>query len=315
MCALYLALEGVMMHGKQTETGHKEVVRLKTKEVDAVPKPTDDPVVITVSPSAGIWKKFGAGSRIDEANEKPLQLGKGVKSLELGKVVTLQIVGPDAGELRARLSKLSTVGDGLSRLIESVAESDVSAETVDLMLHEVADSVARRRPGSGALTQAEADFLTASGAYTDEALAALEKRVDEGELAGRERETRLGVIARSLTTREVSDLLGIDTSRVRHRLSDNHLFAFRAGKARQYPRWQFLEGGKVLPNLPAVVPAFPAQWQPASIEGFMTTPQRDLSAGSADGSADEVHLSPAEWLAGGGDPAEVVAILDRIASA
>ena len=72
--------------------------------------------------------------------------------------------------------------------------------------------------------------------------------------------------------------------------------------------WQFIgDSDRVVPKLAEVVPFFIEGWRPASIEGFMTTPQDELT------SADHARLTPVEWLASGGDAAAVTAILKRIA--
>lgn len=205
------------------------------------------------------------------------------------------------------VGKISDVKDSLGKLIELIVSSNVPSETVDAVLNEVAKSAARRQPRSGSMTKSQADVLVRSGAFTADDLAAMEKRVEAGELANIERDTRLGAITRTLTAEEAGEHLGgISASRVRHRYQDNLLYAFRSGKSRRYPLWQFVDN-KALPGLNVVIPHFIDGWHPASVEGFMTTPKEELST---DG---ETSLTPVAWLAGGGDPGKVVSILDRIA--
>jgi hypothetical protein len=211
------------------------------------------------------------------------------------------------------IGKLSGLKEGLTKLFDTVESSTTPVETFNVMLEEVVDSASARQPTGGGLTNAGADFLVRSGAFTSAHLHMLESRVRAGELAHRERETRLGALSRTLSADEVGDLLGISASRVRHRQGSNLLYAFRAGKSRRYPLWQFVPGtDQVIPGLADVIPAFLDDWHAAAIEGFMTTPQADLPA-EIDGAAGEaMRLTPIEWLVGGGDPADVVAILDRI---
>lgn len=230
--------------------------------------------------------------------------------LNSGTKITFDTADSDgsARSPRSDLLKFTSLKRSLENLFETIAMSDVPSETMEAMLAEVTESVARRQPRGGSLTRSNADFLLGSGVLTGEKLSALEARVSDGELAQKEYTTRLGAIIRTQTAEQVGQRLGISASRVRHRQNDNHLFAFLAGKARHYPLWQFIgEGDRVVPRLSRIIPAFPAGWHPASIEGFMTTPQTDLV--SAEGS----ETTPVEWLASGEDPAAVVAILERIA--
>lgn len=215
---------------------------------------------------------------------------------------------------KSGLSKISNVKGSLERLLEMITSSDVPSDTVDAMIDEVTKSAARRQPRGGGLTKSHADVLVRSGALSAERLAELEKRVGAGELATIERETRLGAITRTLTADQVGERLGgLSASRVRHRQNDNLLYAFLAGKSRRYPLWQFIDD-QVVPGLAEVVPHFLDGWQPASVEGFMSTPQEGLpSSPESNATSDAGRMTPVEWLAGGGDPAAVVAILDRIA--
>ena len=100
---------------------------------------------------------------------------------------------------------------------------------------------------------------------------------------------------------------------MRHRQAKNNLFGFLVGRVRLYPTWQFdPETRRVLPHLAQVVEAFPYGWHPASIEGFMTTPQSNLPPGLVGTHADETHVTPVEWLRNGGDPQALVEILEGI---
>lgn len=235
----------------------------------------------------------------------------GSVDLRLKNGMTVSVVYSNTGgttvTAKSGLGRISNVKGSLGKLIEMIASSDVPSDTVDAMLDEVTKSATRRQPRGGALTKSQADVLVRSGALTADRLATLENRVASGELAALERNTRLGAIARALTAEQAGEHLGgISASRVRHRLNDGLLYAFLAGKSRRYPLWQFV-GDDAIPGLKEVTPYFLEGWQPASIEGFMTTPKEELTSG------DDAPMSPVEWLAGGGDPAAVVAILDRIA--
>jgi excisionase family DNA binding protein len=110
-------------------------------------------------------------------------------------------------------------------------------------------------------------------------------------------------ISGSHSLEEAAHLLGVDRTRVSHRLRAGTLWSFTLGRHRRIPRWQLLPNGSLLPGLATIVPAIPAGIEPATVAAFMSTPQHDLG--------DE---SPSRFLASGGDPrvvAELVADLGR----
>lgn len=262
-----------------------------------------------------VHEKRGSREKTDVgANLAPVQVDMTLKNGIVVRVLNGDKPGATSGS-RAGLGKITNVKGSLAKLIEMIATTDVPSDTLEAMLNEVTESATRRQPRGGGLTKAHADVLVRSGAVTPDRLVALEKRVASGELAGIVRETRLGAITRTLTAEQVGERLGgISASRVRHRQNDNHLYAFLAGKSRRYPLWQFIgDTDRVVPKLSEVVPHFIDGWQPASVEGFMTTPQRDLPSGLEGAVGDEAWMTPVEWLASGGDPAAIIAILDRIA--
>ena len=73
----------------------------------------------------------------------------------------------------------------------------------------------------------------------------------------------------------------------------------RDGPVWRMPRWQFA-GGWVVPGAERVFPAIPANAHPVALARWFTSPDPDLVVGP-----DETPVSPRDWLAGGGDPAEV----------
>lgn len=92
--------------------------------------------------------------------------------------------------------------------------------------------------------------------------------------------------------------LGIDPSRVRHRLAHRRLFGIHRRGRWVLPAWQFGPDGRPVPGLAEVLPTLPAGMHPVSIWGFFTTVSPDLSDG-------ERQMTPMQWLAGGGGPAAV----------
>lgn len=101
----------------------------------------------------------------------------------------------------------------------------------------------------------------------------------------------------ALTVAEAARTIGVDTSRVRHRLLARRLMGWKDRGGWRLPAWQFNEHG-VLPGLEQVLAALPTDQPPLVVAAFMTTPQEDLTARSR-------PITPSEWLLAGGDPQRV----------
>lgn len=104
------------------------------------------------------------------------------------------------------------------------------------------------------------------------------------------------------STTQVSEHLGVDASRIRHRARDGGLYALpdTGMRAKRFPRWQFTETG-VMPHLREVLTALPGGLHPLEVDGFFTTAQDILVV-------DEQVLTPQLWLAAGGNPVPVVGL-------
>lgn len=174
-----------------------------------------------------------------------------------------------------------------------VAEEDFAAE-LSRDLQAAPDATA-----SG-LTAVEAGFLREHGGIG---------------LLGDERETRRAVLRtassnlaertrQSLSVEQAATLLLVDGSRVRHRVRDRALYAFRIGGALRLPTWQF-EQHDAIPGLRAVLAVLPADLHPLEVAGFMTGPDPELTV------ADEA-TSPRDWLVGGGNVAAVVELAKQL---
>ncbi|HEX3782190.1 MAG TPA: DNA-binding protein [Pseudonocardiaceae bacterium] len=101
----------------------------------------------------------------------------------------------------------------------------------------------------------------------------------------------------ALTVSEAATTIGVDTSRIRHRLSAGALMGWKDRGGWRLPAWQFTERG-VLPGLEVVLAALPSDQPPLVVAAFMTKEQEDLLAGSR-------TVTPCEWLMAGGDPKRV----------
>ncbi|WEF21338.1 MULTISPECIES: hypothetical protein [Microbacterium] len=200
---------------------------------------------------------------------------------------------------------------GVERLAQVAKTSNVDVSVFNALIDQLAEAMTDRQSTELGLTEHEASFLIESGDFTPEEFAEAAAFVTSGGLAKLERETHVRALTNTYTASEVAALLGIDASSVRHRQSKNTLYGFRAGRVRLYPRWQFILGEKAstIPHLPLLVRAIPSDWDPADVEGFMTTPQDELRP-SDDANDRNEWMTPIEWLAAAKDPAPVVGILE-----
>lgn len=151
--------------------------------------------------------------------------------------------------------------------------------------------------GTAALTSEETRVLSRAGLEFDERAAAAGHRAHRDALA-----EHVALLA-GPDTAAVARALGVSESRVRHQAADGTLLAVRVGRGLRFPAFQFDAAGRPLPGLRAVLASAPKTWPPAQVAAFITTPQRELAMRG------EQPVTPAAWLAAGGDPAAVTALL------
>jgi hypothetical protein len=101
----------------------------------------------------------------------------------------------------------------------------------------------------------------------------------------------------ALTVAEAARTIGVDTSRVRHRLASGRLCGWKDRGGWRLPAWQFTGNG-VLPGLEVVLEAVPEDQPALVVAAFMTTPQQDLPM-------DGEPATPRQWLLASGDPGTV----------
>lgn len=101
----------------------------------------------------------------------------------------------------------------------------------------------------------------------------------------------------ALSVGQAAERVGVDGSRIRHRVSSRHLIGWKDRGGWRLPAWQFTDDD-VLPGLETVLAAMPTDQPALVLANFMTTPQDDLLLG-------ERRVSPREWLMAGGDPLRV----------
>lgn len=105
---------------------------------------------------------------------------------------------------------------------------------------------------------------------------------------------------------QAAELLGVDTSRVRHKLKEGKLIGWK-DKGWRLPSWQFTDSG-VLPGLETVLRALPDDQPQLMVAAFMNTPQADLEI---NGKA----ATPRQWLLAHGDPQAVADLAGTLGTA
>lgn len=109
------------------------------------------------------------------------------------------------------------------------------------------------------------------------------------------------LIACALTQSQAAQLLGVDQSRIRQRISQGTLYTIMGeNNVKVLPRFQFTDAG-VLPALEKVLAVINKEAHPIAIQRFFLTVSADLSS-------EELHanLSPRDWLITGHNPDAVV---------
>lgn len=116
-----------------------------------------------------------------------------------------------------------------------------------------------------------------------------------------------GLLKTSFDTAEAARVLGVDPSRIRHRLTARppSLYGIRLESGWRLPRFQF-DGDQLLPGLGDVVAGLDPELHPATVYSWFMTPNPDLVAEQLG----ETSLSPWDWLRHG-FPAFVVAELAK----
>lgn len=116
-----------------------------------------------------------------------------------------------------------------------------------------------------------------------------------------------GLLKTSFDTTEAARVLGVDPSRIRHRLTARppSLYGIRLESGWRLPRFQF-DGEHLLPGIGDVVAGLDPELHPAMVYSWFVTPNPDLVAEQLS----ETSLSPREWLRGG-FPAFVIAELAK----
>jgi hypothetical protein len=148
----------------------------------------------------------------------------------------------------------------LAGLLDTLAPTD-RQEVEDAYLRVLA-SAPRRRPKS---------LHPAVRSHPPEVAAAAVARG-----LAREKATREALVAESLSTAQVAQLLGVSSAAVTKRRAKGGLVAFRHKEDWRYPRWQF-RGARVVAGVIAVWQLLPDRHDVAGLVRWFTLPSRQLN--------------------------------------
>lgn len=153
---------------------------------------------------------------------------------------------------------------------------------------------------SAPTTQPDRDFLTTYAGLTeadleDESISGIDANIS----ANRARAS-MDVQRDSLTTQDVALMLNMNPANVRRAVLDGTLYSVKPtpGSHHRFPEWQFV-GDRPLPGMREVISALPDDYHPLEVARFFAEPAETLR-----------NMSPAQWLAGGGNISDVVALAD-----
>jgi excisionase family DNA binding protein len=188
-------------------------------------------------------------------------------------------------------------------LDEVLARHNVGVTSQDLA--EEFDAALSLSPAAGAtaLTGDEVDYLTQHGGdTTHKVLGHWDPRGERDAHLLTVTQSIEDALTSSMSVAEAAKVLGVDRSRVSHRISAGSLYAFAFGRHRRVARWQFAAAGTLLPGLPQVIAAIPVGEHPLAVDAFMRTPTEELG-----------DQTPIAYLAAGGDSRRVAQLVSDLA--
>jgi hypothetical protein len=108
----------------------------------------------------------------------------------------------------------------------------------------------------------------------------------------------------ALSVNQAAERVGVDSSRIRHRIGSGRLIGWKDRGGWRLPVWQFTDTD-VLPGLEIVLASMPSDQPALVLANFMTTPQEDLELGDR-------PVTPREWLMAGGSARRVADLASTI---
>lgn len=184
-----------------------------------------------------------------------------------------------------------------------LAEAGLRVSTREFLRH-VADAARKISPPQ----TSPADYFTPSQQRVlgDVGLDLSTFRPEETDPRARSVATAAVFADSSHSVAEAAALLGVDTSRIRHRINDGKLTGWKE-KSWQLPAWQFADG-TTLPGLEVVLRAIPDDQPQLMVAAFMNTPQPDLEINGK-------PATPRQWLLAHGDPHAVAELVSTLGTA
>jgi hypothetical protein len=146
-----------------------------------------------------------------------------------------------------------------------------------------------------------ADYFSTGQRSTLEAVGLDLSPLRAGERDVRARAVALQAVLRdtALTVAGAAERIGVDASRIRHRLSEGQLIGWKDRGGWRLPVWQFTDDD-VLPGLGTVLADVPEDQPALVVAAFMTTPQTALG---------DPPVTPRDWLLAGGSPERVASLM------
>lgn len=236
------------------------------------------------------------GSELQElvteaATGSGFRLAAPLTRLAADEIVVLVIDRSSVTMERAKASPPGRLRDGVRRRIAlRVAAIDLAASRLD-------EEAAEERIHGSAFSSDEQAALKEGGLVRQ----GIEGRRPDPVAQAQAEFARLR--ADALDVNQAAALLGVNTSRVRQRLTSARptLVGMKIGERWCLPKFQFQRRGLV-PGLERIIPALPSDLDPVSLFRWLTSPDDDLEIAGGD------TVSPLDWLAMGKDPAAVAAL-------
>lgn len=154
------------------------------------------------------------------------------------------------------------------------------------------------------LSEEQRAFLLESGTFTADELVETQARIARGSFQLDSMEWWLSEMRATLSLRDIAAFLRRDEGAVREAVEKRQLYAVEIGGRLRFPMFQFSlrSEGRVLPHFAALLPALEARWGWTTISRFFATRQEDLVG--------KGWKTPASWLEDGGDPNDVLQIVE-----
>lgn len=114
------------------------------------------------------------------------------------------------------------------------------------------------------------------------------------------------LIRTSLGTSQLAAQLGRKPARMRQRIQEGSLYAFKVAGDWRIPAFQLLDDS-LLPGLSQVVARHRRSLHPLAVESWFLTPNPDLGLGP-----DETPIAPRDWLIAGGDPQRAAELAEQL---